>query len=365
MSSRRSRSTATSSERVAARRTRCACIARATPASAVSSSRARSRAPRAAGVRMNAGAYGRDWSDVLVRALVATADGEDWLSHGSSSGSRTGTRRSGRRTSSPRVEYELEPRAAGRDQGDGCGAGGAAQGHAADEQAHVRQRLQESGRRARRGEDARAVRPQGPPDRRRDDLSEARELHRERGRRDEWRLPRADGRGPPPRARGVRRRARARGRLRRRCPSSRRSRRSRPTARRIPPHGRGTECARFASAGAAASVVVPFPRGAAGARLDLVRFVPSGRSLVVSLAVLVVGWRRVLGRLLDVGVRGRAHRGPRRAAPASRARCRRRRATSSDRASSPSTRRRSKGRCAHCRRSRASRSIARFRTRSS
>jgi UDP-N-acetylmuramate dehydrogenase len=32
------------------------------------------------GVRMNAGAYGRDWSDVLVRALVVTPDGEDWLS---------------------------------------------------------------------------------------------------------------------------------------------------------------------------------------------------------------------------------------------------------------------------------------------
>ena len=32
------------------------------------------------GVRMNAGAYGRDWSDVLVRALVATAEGEEWLS---------------------------------------------------------------------------------------------------------------------------------------------------------------------------------------------------------------------------------------------------------------------------------------------
>ncbi len=31
------------------------------------------------GVRMNAGAYGRDWSDVLVRALVASADGADWL----------------------------------------------------------------------------------------------------------------------------------------------------------------------------------------------------------------------------------------------------------------------------------------------
>jgi UDP-N-acetylenolpyruvoylglucosamine reductase len=31
------------------------------------------------GVRMNAGAYGRDWSDVVRRALVATADGSDWL----------------------------------------------------------------------------------------------------------------------------------------------------------------------------------------------------------------------------------------------------------------------------------------------
>jgi cell division protein FtsQ len=36
----------------------------------------------------------------------------------------------------------------------------------------------------------------------------------------------------------------------------------------------------------AASVVVPFPRGAAGARLDLVRFVPSGRSLLVTLGAL-------------------------------------------------------------------------------
>ena len=31
------------------------------------------------GVRMNAGAYGRDWSDVLVRALVVTAEGSEWL----------------------------------------------------------------------------------------------------------------------------------------------------------------------------------------------------------------------------------------------------------------------------------------------
>ena len=31
------------------------------------------------GVRMNAGAYGRDWSEILRRALVARADGSDWL----------------------------------------------------------------------------------------------------------------------------------------------------------------------------------------------------------------------------------------------------------------------------------------------
>ena len=31
------------------------------------------------GVVMNAGAYGRDWSDVLARALVVTADGEQWM----------------------------------------------------------------------------------------------------------------------------------------------------------------------------------------------------------------------------------------------------------------------------------------------
>lgn len=31
------------------------------------------------GVRMNAGAYGDDWSSILVRALVATPDGTGWL----------------------------------------------------------------------------------------------------------------------------------------------------------------------------------------------------------------------------------------------------------------------------------------------
>jgi UDP-N-acetylenolpyruvoylglucosamine reductase len=32
------------------------------------------------GVFMNAGAYGRDWSEVLIRALVVSADGEAWRS---------------------------------------------------------------------------------------------------------------------------------------------------------------------------------------------------------------------------------------------------------------------------------------------
>ena len=31
------------------------------------------------GVRMNAGAYGRDWSDLLARALIASPAGTDWL----------------------------------------------------------------------------------------------------------------------------------------------------------------------------------------------------------------------------------------------------------------------------------------------
>jgi UDP-N-acetylenolpyruvoylglucosamine reductase len=31
------------------------------------------------GVKMNAGAYGRDWSDVVARALVATASGVEWV----------------------------------------------------------------------------------------------------------------------------------------------------------------------------------------------------------------------------------------------------------------------------------------------
>ena len=51
--------------------------------------------------------------------------------------------------------------------------------------------------------------------------------------------------------------------------------------------GRSERGPRRQAAAASRSVVVPFPRGAAGARLDLVRFVPSGRSLLVTLGFLV------------------------------------------------------------------------------
>ena len=117
------------------------------------------------GVFMNAGAYGRDWSEVLVRALVVSADGEDWrtpaqlgLSYRHSA--------LGPGEVVARVEYRLEPRPAGR-QGEGRRSRRAPEGHAADEQADLRKRLQEPARRGRGGEDARAVRPQGAPHRRR------------------------------------------------------------------------------------------------------------------------------------------------------------------------------------------------------
>ena len=109
---------------------------------------------------------------------------------------------------------------------------------------------------------------------------------------DERGLRRADGRGASASSRAVRCRARARGRLRRACRSFRRSRRkryARGESRRMA-GGRSARGSRRHAAAAPRSVVVPFPRGAAGARLDLVRFVPSGRSLLVTfVAVVAIG----------------------------------------------------------------------------
>ena len=63
----------------------------------------------AGGVWMNAGAYGRDWAAVLVRALVATADGTGWLTPDELGLSyRHSELRHGQVVA--RVEYRLEPR---------------------------------------------------------------------------------------------------------------------------------------------------------------------------------------------------------------------------------------------------------------
>ena len=61
------------------------------------------------GVRMNAGAYGRDWADILVRSLVVTAEGESWLSAEELGLSyRHSALAPGQVVA--RVEYRLEPR---------------------------------------------------------------------------------------------------------------------------------------------------------------------------------------------------------------------------------------------------------------
>lgn len=61
------------------------------------------------GVRMNAGAYGRDWADVLVRALVVTAEGSEWRAPGELGlAYRTSALASGEVVAE--VEYRLEPR---------------------------------------------------------------------------------------------------------------------------------------------------------------------------------------------------------------------------------------------------------------
>jgi UDP-N-acetylenolpyruvoylglucosamine reductase len=60
------------------------------------------------GVKMNAGAYGRDWKDVLLRALVVSADGSDWR-HPAELGLSYRHSELGPGDVVARVEYRLEP----------------------------------------------------------------------------------------------------------------------------------------------------------------------------------------------------------------------------------------------------------------
>jgi UDP-N-acetylenolpyruvoylglucosamine reductase len=62
------------------------------------------------GVRMNAGAYGTDWSAILVRALVASVDGTGWLAPAELGLSYRHSELSPGQVVA-RVEYRLEPRA--------------------------------------------------------------------------------------------------------------------------------------------------------------------------------------------------------------------------------------------------------------
>ncbi len=134
------------------------------------------------GVRMNAGAYGRDWRDVLVGAVVVDAHGARTLD---ADELELSYRHSDPRAGPGGRRGALPPRAAaaGRGEGPRRRASRPAEGDAADEQADVRKRVQEPGRRAWGGAADRGGGTEGPPDRRRAGLAAARELHREpRGR---------------------------------------------------------------------------------------------------------------------------------------------------------------------------------------
>ena len=165
---------------------------------------------------MNAGAYGSDWKAILVRALVVDATA---AAVGDERGARARVpplRSSSRARSSRGSSSSSSPRPAAEIREIVADAAGPPEGDAADEQAHVRQRVQEPGPRARRRPDDRGLRPEGAPHRRGAHLAAPCELHRERWRRDRRRRDRPDGRGPRARARPLRGRTRARGRAARR-----------------------------------------------------------------------------------------------------------------------------------------------------
>ena len=220
------------------------------------------------------------WSDVLVRALVVSTEGAGWLAP-EGSGSRIATRptpRAGRRAG------RVPPRASG--PGGRSRPSSRISSHSAARSRRTsafgsvfKNPPGELGAGA-----ARALRPQGSPHRRGDDLAEARQLHRERGRRDERgvRCPMVEARR---RARASRRRARARGRPDRR-PRGAFAHVEAPRQARIRSHGRGTIDGRPRRRTRAASAVVPFPRNGVGDRHELARLVPSGRSLLVLFALV-------------------------------------------------------------------------------
>ena len=158
------------------------------------------------GVWMNAGAYGGDFAGVLERALVATVDGSGWLTPAELGlAYRHSDLRHGQVVL--RAELRLRPRPPEEIKAE------------VRELNARRKEAQPTNRRTfgsvfknpehelSAGRMLEACGLKGHRDRRSADLPEARELHRERRRRDDRGRPRPHGRGAAPRARAVRRRA--------------------------------------------------------------------------------------------------------------------------------------------------------------
>ncbi len=235
---------------------------------------------------MNGGAYGGDFAAVLERALVATSDGSGWLTPAELGLSyRHSELRHGQVVL--RAELRLQPRPSDEIKAE------------VRELNRRRKEAQPTNRRtfgsvfknpaarAERGPDARGVRPQGSPRRRRADLAEARELHRERRRRHDCGRARTHGRGASPCARAVRRQApstRSSSSARSRCPSCRKVRTGAEN-RKMPARARlARSIARVEALPRPSRPSLP----AIHARAWLAHVAPTRRSLAIGLGVLAV-----------------------------------------------------------------------------
>ena len=152
----------------AAQRTPSASIAPAPPASAGFEFACAIPGTAGGGVRMNAGAYGSDWKAILVRALVVDASGARWRTERGARALATATPPSSRGRWSPGSSSSSPSAPAPRSRRRSPTMQTRRKDDAADEQAHVRKRVQESRPRARGRADDRALRPEGPPHRRGD-----------------------------------------------------------------------------------------------------------------------------------------------------------------------------------------------------